>query len=523
MPVPQDSAVPATAALDGLRSLVTTADRDHESVPVEAPFTGETVGAVPQAEADDVAAALDRARTAQAAWADRPVAERAAVILRFHDLVLRRRDELMDVMQLEAGKARRDAYEEVLDAATTARHYAHRADGYLQTEKRRGAIPLLTTTRVHHHPVGVVGLIAPWNYPLVLTVSEAIPALLAGNAVVLNPAEQTPFTALLGKQLLVEAGLPEDLFQVVTGHGEPVGEPLVAGANYVGFTGSTAVGRQIAGLAGEHLVEYSMELGGHNPMVVLDDADVEAAVDGALKGAFSNAGQLCIAIERIYVHESLYGRFLDRFGARADELSLGTGDGFDVEVGSLISGDHLRKVSGHVEGAADRGATVVAGGEARPDVGPYFFEPTVLTDVPAGATVADEETFGPVVTVEPYRDLDDAVRRANDSDYGLHAAVWTGDRRRGHRVATRIEAGTVAVNDAYVAPWAAIDAPMGGTKDSGIGRRHGEEGFYKFTRSQTVASARSGPLFFPADGDFETLADRMTTLLKYVKHLPGLR
>jgi succinate-semialdehyde dehydrogenase/glutarate-semialdehyde dehydrogenase len=510
--------------LDRLLGYVTTAGDDHDRVPVTAPFTGEEIGSIPQCGADDVEAALDRADEAQRAWADTPVDERAAVLSRFHDLVLDRREEILDVLQLEGGQARRDAYEEVLDAASAARHYAHRADGYLESERRKGPFPLVSKTRVHHHPVGIVGIISPWNYPFTLTVSDAVPALLAGNSVVLKPAEQTPYAAMLGKELLVEAGLPAGCFEIVTGRGEPVGEPLVAGSDYVCFTGSTEVGRHVAALAGEHLVDCSMELGGHNPMLVLEDADLEAAVDGAVKGCFSNAGQLCISFERVLVQESIYEEFVERFAERTAALRLGTDYDYEVEVGSLISEDHFEKVRSHVDGAVERGATVEAGGEARPDVGPYVFEPTVLTDVPDDAVTACEETFGPVAVVDSYADLDDAVERANDTDYGLHASVWTGDSTRGHRVATRIEAGTVGVNDAYVAAWSSMDAPMGGMKDSGIGRRHGPEGFYKYTESQTVSSLRGGPMMMPDDGDsFAALADRMTRLLRWTKNVPGLR
>jgi succinate-semialdehyde dehydrogenase/glutarate-semialdehyde dehydrogenase len=514
----------ATGDLDGLVDQVTTADRDHDLLDVEAPYTGETIGQIPQCDATDVGEAVERAREGQAEWADRSVPERKAVFLRLHDLVLDRQEELLDMLQLEGGQARRDAYEEVLDAASAARHYAHRAGGYLESDRRAGPFPLISKTRVHHNPVGVVGIISPWNYPFTLTVSDAVPALLAGNAVVLKPAEQTPYAAMLGKQLLVEAGLPPECFQIVTGHGEPIGEPLVAGSDYVCFTGSTKVGRKIASMAGEHLVDCSMELGGHNPMLVLDDADLEQAVEGAIQGCFSNAGQLCISFERLYVHESLYDEFVERFAARAEALELGTDEDYEVDVGSLISERQLEKVRSHVDDARARGATVLAGGEARPDLGPYFFEPTVLADVPADAVAACEETFGPVAVVDSYADLDAAVERANDTDYGLHASIWTGDAGRGHRLARHIETGTVAVNDAYVATWAAIDAPMGGMKDSGIGRRHGHEGFSKFTEPRTVTSYRGGPMMSPpGDMSFESFAGWMTKLLRWTKNVPGLR
>jgi succinate-semialdehyde dehydrogenase/glutarate-semialdehyde dehydrogenase len=507
----------------GLEDGITLAEGAHEQVPVEAPFTGDRIGTVPRCERADVERAAERAGSAQERWAETPVDERAAVILRLHDLVLDRKDELMDVMQLEAGKARRDAHEELLDLALSSRYYAHRADGYLARERRKGAFPLVTHAEVNHYPVGIVGMISPWNYPLVLTVSEAIPALLAGNAVVLNPAEQTPYTALKAKELLVEAGLPPDCLQVVTGDGEPVGEPIIAESDYFSFTGSTEVGRTVARLAAEHLIDYSLELGGKNAAIVLGDADLDRTVEGLLQGCFSNAGQLCISFERIYVQESIHDEFLDRFVAATEDLTLGTGDDFDVEVGSLISERQLEKVQRHVEDAVEKGVTVETGGEARPDVGPYCFEPTVLTGVTDEMVAKDVETFGPVTRVEPFADVEAAVRLANDTDYGLNGSVWTEDTTRGREIARRIEAGTVNVNDAYIAAWGSISSPMGGMKDSGVGRRHGREGFYKYTESQTVATQRLVPSGPPGDQEYGTWASNIHRLLRTLKNIPGLR
>jgi succinate-semialdehyde dehydrogenase/glutarate-semialdehyde dehydrogenase len=507
----------------GLVDEVTLAGDGHDQLAVEAPFTGDTIGTIPQCERADVEHAVERARDAQASWADTDVDERAAVMLRLHNLVLERREELLDVMQLEAGKARKDAHEEILDLPMTAAFYAHRADEWLSRERRKGAFPLLTRTEVNHHPKGVVGMITPWNYPLVLTLSEAVPALLAGNAVVVNPAEQTPYTALKAKRLLIEAGLPPDCFQLVTGHGEPIGEPLVGAVDYFSFTGSTAVGRELGALAGRNLTDFSLELGGKNAAIVLADADLDDTVRGLLQGCFSSAGQLCISFERVYVHESIHDELLERFVAATEDLTQGTEYSFDVDVGSLISQRQLEKVEHHVEDAVEHGATVEAGGEARPDVGPYFFEPTVLTGVTDEAVAKDVETFGPVTRVEPFTDVDEAVRKANDTDYGLNGSVWTGDASRGREVARRVEAGTVSVNDAYIAAWGSIAAPMGGMKDSGVGRRHGREGFYKYTETQTVATQRMLPTGPREDEDFESWAGNIIRLLRTFKSVPGLR
>lgn len=512
---------PATVERERLDALTArvTATGDRGTLAVSEPITGETLGSVPDCTPADVAAATERARDAQADWAARPFGERAEVLLRYHDLVLDRREELFDLVVAETGKARRDAVEEVLDVAVNARHYATHGEEYLRAERRRGAVPLLTEAVEYRDPVGVAAIVAPWNYPLTLAVSDALPALLAGNAVVLKPAEQTPFTALLAAELLDSAGLPPDLFQVVTGRGSTLGEPLVAAADYVGFTGSTATGREVAAEAGRHLTKHSLELGGKNPMVVLDDADVSRAARNAAKGAFTSAGQLCLSIERVYVESGVYESFLDAFVAEARSLSTGVGYGYDVDVGSLLSAEQLSKVRSHVEDAISRGATVQSGGRHRPDLGPYVFEPTVLTDVTPEMALSDEETFGPVVAVYEVADGAEAVRRANDSAYGLNASVWTGDRERGERLARQLEAGTVNVNDAYTAAWVSVDAPMGGRKDSGLGRRHGRQGILRYTESKTVATQRGPPLVAPTGRAAKWWTDGMVAVLRAWKEV----
>ena len=509
--------------LAGLESYVTTAGPREGRFDVEAPFSGAVIGQLPACDPVDVEAAFERAGRAQEAWADWPVEERAAVFTRYHDLVVDHCEELLDVIQVESGKARRHAYEEVLDVAITARHYAYRAEGYLESESRDAAVPGLTETTVHHHPVGVVGIISPWNYPLSLAVSDAIPALLAGNSVVLKPAEQTSYTALKAVELLREAGLPRDAFQVVTGFGKPLGEPLVANADYVCFTGSGATGRIVASQAGEHLTDCSLELGGKNPGIVCEDADIEKTVDGLIRGCFTNAGQLCISLERLYVHEGIYGRFVEAFVDEIEDLHLGAEYSHDVDVGSLVSEQQLEKVTEHVEEAKAEGATVLTGGTGRPDLGPYFYEPTVLTDVDESMALCTEETFGPVVSVYEWSDEDDVIERANDSDYGLNASVWTEDVERGKAMARRIETGTVNVNEAYAAAWIALDAPMGGMKDSGIGRRHGEHGFMKYTEPQTVAVQKHLGMTTPPGVPHWLYAKLMNGALKLQRRVPGMR
>lgn len=486
-----DAGIPP-ARLETLAGRVTTAG-DWATLDVRTPVTDDAVGTVPRCTEEDVAAAVNRAREAQAAWADRPVAERASVVERFADLVVDRRSELLDVLQLETGKARHHALEEVLDIPATCSYYAEAGPEILADEERAGAVPVATDARMTVDPLGVVGVIAPWNYPMTLSMTDAIPALLAGNAVVCKPDERTPFIALALADLLAEAGLQPDAFQVVTGEGPTVGPALIDQVDYVAFTGGTETGRVVGERAGRNLIDCSLELGGKNPMIVLDDADVDQAARGAVMGAFTNAGQLCLAPELIYVAESRYEAFLDAFAGRTRSLDLGVGFEFGPDVGSLIDGDHRDEVAAAVDGAVNDGASLVSGGRARPDVGPFCYEPTVLTDVDRDAAISCEETFGPVVTVTPVSSEAAAIERANDSPYGLNASVWTGDRDRGRRVARDIDCGTVCVNDPYLIGWAAFGAPMGGVGDSGVGRRHGHGGLRRFVEQRTIATSRAGP------------------------------
>ncbi|WP_199550604.1 succinic semialdehyde dehydrogenase [Streptomyces sp. N35] len=458
------------------------------------PYTGEKLADLPESTPDDVAEAFERARKAGAVWAATPVRRRAAVLLRFHDLVLERQAEVLDLIQLETGKARLHAHEEVQAVAVAARHYGRKAPSYLRPKRHTGAVPVLTKVTENRHPRGVVGQIAPWNYPLELSVGDALPAFVAGNAVVMKPDTETCLTALWARDLLIEAGLPAEVFQVVLGEGPVVGPEVVKHADYVSFTGSTRTGREVAQGAAARLVGVSLELGGKNAMLVLEDADIDKAAAGAVRACFSSAGQLCISIERLYVHESIADAFLERFATRTKAMRLGNSLAYGADMGSLVGSRQLETVTRHVDEAVAKGATLVAGGVARPDIGPYFYEPTILDGVEVPMAVCGEETFGPVVSVYRFSDEDEVIDAANSTAYGLNSSVWTKDARRGREVAARLRTGTVNINEGYASAYGSVQSPMGGMKDSGLGRRHGSEGILKYTEAQTVAHQRIMPM-----------------------------
>jgi len=479
-----------------------------EQLIVRRPFDGSEYGVLPAAQPAEVAAAAVRGRLAQQSWAKRPVRERAAVFTRLAEVILANRDLVLDTIQDETGKSRLSAFEEVLDAARAVRVFARQAPGLLRPARRAGAIPVLTKTVEHHVPLGLVGIINPWNYPFNLPASDAAQALLAGNAVILKPDSQTPHCGLLLAELLAEAGLPDGLFQVVTGAGSVLGPTLVEQVDFLMFTGSTATGKVLAHACAERLIGFSAELGGKNPLLVLADADVPAAVAGTVRGAFANTGQVCVGIERVYVVAEVWDAFVAGLVTAVGELRIGAGHDWSIDVGSLSSAKQLATISAHVDDAVTKGATVLAGGRARPDLGPYFYEPTVLTDVTEEMALCRDETFGPVVSLYRVADEAEAIARANDSVYGLNASVWSA--RRGQAVAAQLRAGTVNVNESYAAAWGSHAAPMGGFGESGMGRRHGSQGLLKYTEAQSVAVQRLHPIAPPRGFTNQRYANLMT-------------
>ena len=483
------------------------------------PLDGRAVADIPLSSIDDVEAAFAAARGAQVAWAQTSFRTRRKALLRLHDLVLEHQDELLDLIQIESGKSRQHAYDEVAHLALTARFYARRLRKQLKPRRRNGALPTLTSVTVNQVPKGVVGIISPWNYPLTMALSDGLPAIAAGNAVVLKPDSQSPLIALAGVELMRQAGIPADVWQVVSGAGSVVGTAIIQRADYVCFTGSTATGKIVAQQSSERLISCSLELGGKNPMVVLPGADIERAAAGAVQACFSSAGQLCVSIERLYVHEDSLEEFKAAFVSRVEHLALGASLDWDADIGSLISQAQLDTVTQHVDDAVAHGATVLTGGRARPDIGPYFYEPTVLEGVTADAECFAGETFGPLVSLYPFRTVEEAVALANGGEYGLNASLW-GKPRQAKAIAPRIKAGTVNINEGFSATFGSVDAPMGGMRQSGVGRRQGAEGILRYTEPQAVAVQRLVPMGGPAFLKPQTYAALLTLGLKVLRRTP---
>lgn len=443
-----------------------------------------------QTSADSAAArlthAFSTARGAQPGWASLDPQDRARPFLGLADLLLDRREAVLDVVQSETGKARSHALEELLDAVLSISYYARSARRLLRPRRRPGPLPVLSRTTEYAAPVGVVAVITPWNYPLALA-ADVIPALLAGNTVVHKPDGLTSQSSLLLRDYAIEAGLEPQVWQPIIASPAEIGDALVDGADFVSFTGSTAAGRRIAEHCARRLIGCSLELGGKNPMIVLEDADLDRVVPAAIRACFGNAGQLCIGIERIYVDRSIEAEFVRRFSTATRMLRLGTGVGYTADVGSLISSGQVDRVASMVERAVAAGAQVVTGGKPRPEAGAYVYEPTIVAGAAQDSEVVREEVFGPVVTVHGFSTEAEAIRLANDTPYGLNASVFGRNMRRARAVAERLEAGMVNINEGYATGYGSA-APVGGWKQSGTGRRHGERGLLQYTRSQIIAS-----------------------------------
>jgi acyl-CoA reductase-like NAD-dependent aldehyde dehydrogenase len=426
----------------------------------------------------EVLAAVERARVAQHAWRELGVRKRITLLRDFQHRLHERKLQIAQAVTREEGKPVAEALTTevlvVLDAARFLIDNSFRLlndeplpHGNLATKLKRGTLV--------REPYGVIGIISPWNYPFSIPATETLAALVAGNAVVLKPSEFTSLVALELQSVLYAAGVPKDVFQVIVGDGLTGAALLHSAIDKLVFTGSLATGKRIAVEAAEKLLPVVLELGGKDPMLVLDDADIDVASSAAVWGAFMNAGQACLSVERCYVHRSLYQPFLTACAQKTKKLHVASGTNPQTDVGPLIHQRQLQVVEAHVQDAIARGARVVVGGTALPELGPNFYKPTVLADVTHEMRIMREETFGPVLPVMAFEDDEEALHLANDSEFGLAASIWTRNRRRGERLARRIQAGTVMVND-LISCFGISEAPHGGTKSSGMGRAHGRFG-----------------------------------------------
>jgi acyl-CoA reductase-like NAD-dependent aldehyde dehydrogenase len=452
------------------------------------PATGEVLAELACANASDVQAAVVRAKQAQPAWEATPVQKRIAVLRRFQRLLSEQRDQVSDLICREAGKPAVEALTtEVLVILDATEFCIRNAHDFLREEPLPHGNLAMKTKRgkLLREPFGVIGIISPWNYPFSIAATETLGALVTGNAVVLKPSEFTPLIGLELQRLLLAAGLNPDLMQVIIGEG-PAGAALIgAPIDKLVFTGSVATGKRVAEAAAQKLLPVVLELGGKDPMIVLDDADLEIASSGALWGAFMNAGQTCLSVERCYVHRSLYDKFLEVCSNKVARLRVGNGIGSEVEIGPLIHERQLRLVDEHVRDAVLHGARLLQGGKRLTELGPNFYAPTLLADVTRDMRIIQEETFGPVLPVAPFDTDEEAIRLANDSDFGLAASVWTTNRSRGEGMAKRIRAGTVMIND-VISCFGIAEAPHGGFKLSGIGRTHGKMGLAEMVQVKYV-------------------------------------
>jgi succinate-semialdehyde dehydrogenase/glutarate-semialdehyde dehydrogenase len=485
------------------------------------PTSAKRIYDLAQMSAEQVALEVDRARDAQADWASRAVFERANIMLKLHDLMLANKDKFLDLLQLETGKSRAHAVEEFAGALGSTRYYAKIADKALSIKSAKTGVPFLLRSFVAQVPVGVVGVITPWNYPLALAMMDVIPALMAGNAVVHKSDNQTTLVSLFARALAVEVGLPEDVWRIVVGDGAEVGNAVTDNVDYVAFTGSTATGRHVAQRAAGRLIGSALELGGKNPAIVLPSANIKRAAAIVAAGGFGNGGQLCVALSRVYVPNELKAEFETELVEVVEAYKVGKSNDFEFDIGSLTSAAQLARVEKFVKDATDKGARVLTGGHSLPAVGPYFYQPTVITDIGEDVLMRCDEVFGPVIGVHGYSDVDEAIDMANDSDYGLNASI-IGNRKEAIRLSHFIEAGGVNINEGYRATFAAFGAPMGGFKLSGVGRRSGVGGLLRYTESRTVGVARTiAGLGLPLNArGWKRMAPLMDLLAKIQRRLP---
>jgi succinate-semialdehyde dehydrogenase / glutarate-semialdehyde dehydrogenase len=494
----------------------------HKIIEVYSPATLQKIGEVAVNTPSEVGAAAVSARQAFRVWSSLEIKRRAEILLTARDFFISRREELIELICAENGKPRLEALVEITYVCDVITFYAKQARRFLSPQRVTPHLLRNKKVTVHYQPRGVIGMITPWNFPLILTIGEAIPALISGNAVIIKPSEWTPLIALRGARLIHDAfaahGLPAEILQIVNGYGE-TGGILVDEADMIAFTGSVRTGQAVAARAARRLIPVSLELGGKDPMIVLRDADLERAANAAVWGAFTNSGQVCISVERVYVEDAVADEFTRRVVGKTRALRQGAdsiGDERRFDVGAMTYPKQVEVVEEQIADARARGAQVLIGGGRNQSLAGRYFEPTVIVNVDHSMKIMTEETFGPVLPIMRVRDEAEALRLANDSNYGLNASVFTHDRARGERLAGKIEAGMTCVND-VLAGFGVTDAPSGGLKTSGIGKRHGPEGIRRFCHQQVIVTDRFGmkrePFWFPYSVKTERLLVRALGIL----------
>ena len=453
-------------------------------IPSTSPATGEVLGKTPSASYDDVLIAVERSRAVFEGWQNTNFDYRKERLLLLNDIIHEKIDEIASIIHLENGKPRTEAITtEIMPSMYLIQWVAKNAERILKDEQINMFLWRMIGKKsyIQYKPLGVVGVIAPWNYPWGIPVGQVASALMTGNGVVLKPSSKVPLISEKIREVFAEAGFPEGLFSVVQGSGK-IGEALIdAQVDRLVFTGSVEIGRHVNQLAAKQLIPTTLELGGKDPMIVLEDADIDVAASGAVWGAFANSGQTCASVERVYVVEPVFDEFVKKVVEKTEKLRQGPDVDFQVDVGAMTSSSQLNIVWDHLEDAIAKGAKLEAGGDRRNDLPGDYFEPTVLTNVCHSMKIMTEETFGPVLPIQKVAGEKEAVRLANDSRYGLTASVWTRDIERGKKIASSLVTGTVTVNDALFT-FGVAETPWGGVKESGLGRTHGNQGLHDLVR-----------------------------------------
>ncbi|MEY4301563.1 MAG: hypothetical protein RJA30_714 [Actinomycetota bacterium] len=499
----------------GIGQLLGSLGQHATTVEVINPGTGKVSYHLPQFSYEEVQAVTEIARSASAEWADTPVRERAAIMLRLHDLMLKHQERILELIQFETGKTKAGAFEDFAGALFAARHYGKRAPKLLHLTRTKTDAPFFVRNYIDYDPVGVVGIITPWNFPMALPGFDVIPALLAGNTVVHKVDNQTALTGLYFRQLALDAGLPENVWNIVVGSGPDAGNGVTDSVDYVAFTGSTATGHLVAERAAKRLIGFSLELGGKNAAIVLPNANLKRSAKILVTGAIGNAGQICVSIERCYVPNQVRDQFIDLVSQQLDALKYGRTSSYDTEMGSLTSASQLKRVMGFLAEATSKGFKVI-GGEPKPEYGPFFISPAIVVEPTDELALNRSEVFGPVIQIYGYDDLDEAIAAANDSEFGLNASVLgpTGDALK---VARLIQAGSVNINDGYRASFGSMSSPMGGVKLSGHGRRNGDGGLLRFTEPKAIGVA-SGMFKLPTRAsDYNRVSKLLVILTKVLR------